>query len=112
MKYKLSLPPFRLVVFAVLAQSVAALTALTARVFVGHGRSITRESGVTPLFIQQTLERRSVFAIVYERFSRIKKCQAELRRELVTGCTVRRYEQLETFPEMIEQELRPAVCEH
>ena len=31
---------------------------------------------------------------------------------LVTGCTVRRYEQLETSPEMIEQELRPAVCEH
>ena len=31
---------------------------------------------------------------------------------LVTGCTVRRYEQLETSPETIEQELRPAVCEH
>ena len=29
----------------------------------------------------------------------------------MTGCTVRRYEQLETFPETIEQELRPAVCE-
>ena len=27
-----------------------------------------------------------------------------MRRELVTGYTVRRYEQLETFPEMIEQE--------
>ena len=27
-------------------------------------------------------------------------------------CTVRRYEQLETSPETIEQELRPAVCEH
>ena len=30
----------------------------------------------------------------------------------MTGCTVRRYEQLETSPETIEQELRPAVCEH
>ena len=35
----------------------------------------------------------------------------QLRRKLVTGYTVRRYEQLETCPEMIEQELRPAVCE-
>ena len=35
-----------------------------------------------------------------------------MRREFVTGCTVRRYEQLETYPETIEQELRPAVCEH
>ena len=34
-----------------------------------------------------------------------------MRRELVTGCTVRRYEQLEVSPETIEQELRPAVCE-
>ena len=34
-----------------------------------------------------------------------------MRRELVTGYTVRRYEQLDTFPETIEQELRPAVCE-
>ena len=30
----------------------------------------------------------------------------------MTVYTVRRYEQLETFPETIEQELRPAVCEH
>ncbi len=30
----------------------------------------------------------------------------------MTGCTVRRYEQLETSPETFEQELRPAVCEH
>ena len=29
----------------------------------------------------------------------------------MTGCAFRRYEQLETFPETIEQELRPAVCE-
>ena len=30
----------------------------------------------------------------------------------MTGCTFRRYERLETSPETIEQELRPAVCEH
>ena len=30
----------------------------------------------------------------------------------MTGCTVSRYEQFETSPETIEQELRPAVCEH
>ena len=30
----------------------------------------------------------------------------------MSGCTARRYEQLETYPETIEQELRPAVCEH
>ena len=29
----------------------------------------------------------------------------------MTGYTVRRYDQLETSPETIEQELRPAVCE-
>ena len=30
----------------------------------------------------------------------------------MAGCTVRQYEQLDTSPETIEQELRPAVCEH
>ena len=30
----------------------------------------------------------------------------------MTGCTFRRYKQLETSPETIEQVLRPAVCEH
>ena len=30
----------------------------------------------------------------------------------MTGCTVRRYEQLGTSPKTFEQELRPAVCEH
>ena len=54
----------------------------------------------------------SVFTIVGGGGSRIKQCWAELRRALVTGCTVRRYEQLETSPETIEQELRPVVCEH
>ena len=29
----------------------------------------------------------------------------------MTGSAFRLYEQLETFPEAIEQELRPAVCE-
>ena len=35
-----------------------------------------------------------------------------LARQLVRGCTVSRYEQLETSPETIEQELLFAVCEH
>ena len=39
-----------------------------------------------------------------------KKFYTELRRELVTGCAVSRYEQFETFPETTEQELQPAVC--
>ena len=43
-------------------------------------------------------------------FSRIKKFLSEPRRELVTGCTVSLYEQFETSPETIEQELRAAVC--
>ena len=34
-----------------------------------------------------------------------------MRRELVTGYAFRRYEQFDTSPEAIEQELRPAVCE-
>ena len=40
------------------------------------------------------------------------KLWAELRRVLVTGCTVSRYDQFEISPETIEQELRLAVCEH
>ena len=35
-----------------------------------------------------------------------------LRCELVRGRNVSRYEQLETSPEKIEQELPPVVCEH
>ena len=30
----------------------------------------------------------------------------------MTGCTARRYDQFDTSPEAIEQELRPAFCEH
>ena len=55
-----------------LAQSVAAMTTLTARVLAGHGRSIASESAVTPLFIQFKLARDWPFAIVYGCFSRIK----------------------------------------
>ena len=38
-------------------------------------------------------------------------CMGELRCKLVRGWTVSLYEQFETSPETIEQELRPAVCE-
>ena len=34
-----------------------------------------------------------------------------MRSELVRGCTSGGYDQLETSPETIEQELRPGVCE-
>ena len=34
-----------------------------------------------------------------------------MRREIVTECTSGGYDQFETSPEEIEQELRPAVCE-
>ena len=40
-----------------------------------------------------------------------KNYMAEARRELMRGITFSRYEQFETSPETIEQELRPAVCE-
>ena len=44
-------------------------------------------------------------------FFAYKKLLAELRLELVTGCTSGGYDQFDTSPEAIEQELRPAVCE-
>ena len=53
--------------------NLSLLTTLTARVLVWHGRSITSESSVTPLFIQQTIERRMAFAKVYVCFLCIKK---------------------------------------
>ena len=43
-------------------------------------------------------------------FSRIKKL-GRTETLLVTGYTSGGYDQLETSPEAIEQELRPAVCE-
>ena len=71
--YKLSLSPFWLVVFVVLAQSVGAMTIKCSCVLAGHGRPITSESSITPLFIQQPYAWDSAFAIVYGCFSRIKK---------------------------------------
>ena len=45
-------------------------------------------------------------------FNFAKFLHAHCSVNCIYGCTVRRYEQLETSPEAIEQELRPAVCEH
>ena len=45
-------------------------------------------------------------------FSLIKKLLGRTEIRTCAGCTVRRYKQLETSPETIEQELLPAVCEH
>ena len=95
-----------------LAQSVGAMTIKCSCVLAGHGRPITSESSVTPLFIQQPYARDSAFAIVYGCFSRIKKKKlGRLRCELVRGSTSVGYDQFETSPEAIEQELRPAICE-
>ena len=91
-----------------LAQSVGAMTIKCSCVLAGHGRPITSD---TPLFIQQPYARDSAFAIVYGCFSRKKKMLGRLRCELVRGSTSVGYDQFETSPEAIEQELRPAICE-
>ena len=72
---------------------------------------MARSAGIHSRVIQINTRAGTRFPRCLECFSRIKK--AVLRRKLVTGCiTVRRYKQLETSPKTIEQELRPAVCEH
>ena len=71
---------------------------------------MTAVTGVTGSIQLTTRVGDTVFAIVLDVFRVYIKCLDELSRQLVTGYTVRRYEQLETFPEAIEQELRPAVC--
>ena len=90
--YKLSLSPFWLVVFVVLAQSVGAMTIKCSCVLAGHGRPITSESSVTPLFIQQPYARHSAFAIVYGCFSRIKKMlgRTEMRTRDRMYCQTKR----------------------
>ena len=111
-RYKVSLSPFWLVVFAVLAQSVAAMTSLTARVLArpaGRWWSIERDRHYAPFHSTDTWAKVGL-CDSFGCYSSIKKCQAELRHELVTGYTVSRYEQFETSPETIAQELRPAVC--
>ena len=57
-------------------------------------------TGVTDSVQLTTRVGDAVFAIVLDFFA-YKKCKAELIRELVTGYIVRRYEQLDTFPETI-----------
>ena len=105
-----SLSPFWLIVFAVLVQSVAA----------DH---INRSCSCRPRSIDHQRVRR------YAPFHSIETCaRMALRDSLINVFrvkkndrpnwdanswhgTVRRCEQLETFPETIKQELRPAVCE-
>ena len=112
---KLSFSPFRHVVFNVLAQSVPAMTTFNSPLLfsvrqVAGDRSIV--TNVRSLLHSYIHADDSVCTIVLGFFSRRKKIDAELRRELVTGCTVSGYDQLETSSETIEQELRPALCEH
>ena len=94
-----------------LAQSVGAMTIKCSCVLAGHGRPITSESSVTPLFIQQPYARDSAFVIVYGCFSRIKKILGRTEMRTRERSTSVGYDQFETSPEAIEQELRPAVCE-
>ena len=72
--------------------NLSLLTTLTERVLVGHGRSITSESGLTPLFIQYKLAREWLLAIVHGCFSRIKKMLARTEartRERIFCQTIR-----------------------
>ena len=76
MSYKAVVELFLLVVFAVLAQSVAVMATFNSsflfpvRLVAGDRSTIT---GVTPLLTQHTLVRGSVFAVVIGCFSRIQK---------------------------------------
>ena len=98
------------IVFSV---SVTAMIAAVVAHVVADDRSTV--TGVTPLsdralacsFNRHLCETRNSFWV----FSRVKKCYAELRCELVRGSAFIRYEQFEISPETIEQELQPAVCE-
>ena len=56
-----------------------------------------------------TLAQRLGSAIVFGCFSLLKNMLSLLRCELLRGRNVSRYKQFETSPEIIQQELRPAV---
>ena len=70
---------------------------------------MTEVTGVTGSIQLTTRVGDAVFAIVLMFFA-YKKMLGRI--ETRTRDMIRRYEQLETFPETIEQELRHAVCEH
>ena len=70
---------------------------------------MTAVTGVTGPIHLTTRASNAVFAIGLEVFRVKKNGWAELRRELVTGCTSGGYDQLETSPETFEQKLRPPV---
>ena len=111
---KLSLSLFQHIVFNVLAQSVPAMTKcnrpllFSVRQVAGDRSIVTNDRSLLHSYIHAD---DSVCTIVWVFFA-YKKIDAELRRELVTGCTVSGYDQSETSTETIEQELPPALCEH
>ena len=80
---------FELLFFTVLAQSVAGMIAVGPT-----GRWRSTMTALTSFWV----------------FFAYKNVYAELSRELARGSAFSRYEQFETFPETIEQELRPVVC--
>ena len=47
---------------------------------------------------------------LFEKGAIVMKLECQTSVQLVRGWTVSRFEQFETTPETIEQELRPAVC--
>ena len=103
-----------------LAQSVAAMTAVVAAhvvaVSVGRWRSIDRDRRYRPFSTGRSLVHSTDtctglgFRDSFPMFFAYKNSYAKLRRKLVRGWTVSRYEEFDTSPETIKQELRPAVC--
>ena len=83
---------------------------------VGHWRSIDRDRRYRPFSTSRSLVHSTgTGAVIGFRdslwvFFGHKTLYAKLRRELVRGWTFCLSDQLETFLETIEQELRPAVC--
>ena len=56
-----------------------------------------------------TTENRQYWKMMVKTVSQ-RSGDPELRCELMTGYAFSRYEQFETSPETIEQEMRPGVC--
>ncbi len=105
---------FDLLLFTVLAQSEAAIIAVVAArrscTIRCRWPSIDRDRRTMAGHSDKHWRGRLGIRDSFGCFSRIIKFLGELRCELVTECAFSRYEQFETSPETIEQELRPGVC--
>ena len=104
---------FDVLLFAVLAQYVAAMIAVDRSCSCRSGWSLAIDRpwlALRPFHSTDTCSRVGLRDSFWVFFA-YKKFSAEPRRVLARGCTVSRYEQFDTSPETIEQELRPAICE-